>query len=128
MNNLYKLLAFLCLVFVTSSISAQASRPAFVTGDGLIVLDASVIDVASEYVADISRLNLVNLPQANSYFQKYIDKTSGRGMDYYFDFANQKMRIVIDVQNQYLVPKSYGQQITVLNFNEVLRMIHLGLL
>lgn len=128
MNNLYKLLAFLCLVFLTNTINAQASRPAQVTNDGLIVLDASVADVAPEYVADISRLSLANLPQANSFFQKYIERTSGRGMDYFFDFANQKLRIVIDVQNQYLVPKSFGSQITVQNFNEVLRMIHLGLL
>lgn len=128
MNKLYKLLAFLCLVFVTSSISAQAIRPAFVNPDGLIRLDVSSPDLASEYVADISNFGFINLAQAQTYFQKYIDRTSGRGMDYYFDFTNQKMRIAIDPQNQLLVPKSHAQQVTVHNFNEVLRMIHLGLL
>lgn len=127
MNNLYKLLAFLCLVFVTSSLSAQ-TRPAFVDAQGLITLDASVTAVAPEYVADVSKLHLKDLQEAQFYFQKYISKTSTRGMEFLFDFINQKMIIRIDVNNQYLVPLSHGSQLTVHNFNEVLRLIHLGLI
>ncbi len=128
MNNLYKLLAFLCLVFVTNTLSAQTNRPAFISGDGQIILDASVTAVADEYVADISKFNFNTVQQANFYFQKYIDRTSGRGIEYLFDFANKKMIILVDNNNQLLVPKSHGQQINVHHYNEVLRMIHLGLL
>ena len=69
MNNLYKLLAFLCLVFVTSSLSAQ-TRAAFVDAQGLITLDATVAAVAPEYVADISKLHLADLQAAQFQFQK----------------------------------------------------------
>lgn len=127
MNNLCKLFAFLCLVFVTSSISAQ-SRPAYVTADGLITLDVTVPDVAPEYIADIAKFHLTTLLEAQQYFQKYIEKTSTRGMEFFFDFTNQKMHIKIDINNQYLVPLSFGSPLTVQNFNEVLRLIHLGLL
>ena len=125
MNNLYKLLAFLCLVFVTSSLSAQ-THPAYVSPDGLITLDNTTADVYPEYVADISKLGLTSFLDAQHYFQKYIDRTSTRGIEYIFDFANQKMYVRIDVRNQFLVPLSYGQPITVNNFNDVLRMIYLG--
>ncbi len=125
MNNLYKLFAFLCLVFISSSISAQ-SRSANITSDGLIILDASSLDLAKEYVADMSRYNIKDHQQAYFQFKKYIDRTTGRGMDFLFDFANQKMYIVVDAANQYLVPKSHGEQINVTHFNEVLRKIHVG--
>ena len=125
MNNLYKTLAFLFLVFVTSAISAQNIRPATVTADGLIILDATTPDVSAEYVADISKFNFGNLLQAQSYFQKYVEKTSTRGIQYSFDMANQKLYIIVDVNGQYLVPIGFTP-ISVSNFNDVLRMIHLG--
>lgn len=127
MNNLYKTLAFLLLVFVTSSINAQNIRPATVTADGLIILDASTPDVAAEYVADISKFAFGNLLQAQSYFQKYLDKTSTRGIQYSFDLANQKLYIIVDVPGQTLIPLGFTP-ISVNNFNEVLRMVHLGLI
>lgn len=127
MNNLYKLLAFLCLVFVTSSLSAQ-TRPAYIDAQGLITLDATVPDVAPEYVADISRLHLKDLLQAQNYFQKYISRTSTRGMEFLFDFINEKMYISVDVNDQYLVPKSFANQLTVHQLNEYLRLVHLGII
>jgi hypothetical protein len=126
MNNLYKLLAFLCLVFVTSSLSAQ-TRPAFVDAQGLITLDASVTTVAPEYVADISKLHLKDLQEAQFYFQKYISKSSTRGMEFLFDFINQKMIIRIDMNNQGIIPLSHAG-VTVHQFNDYLKAVHLGLI
>jgi hypothetical protein len=108
-------------------ISAQ-SRPAYVSSDGLITLDATTTDVSPEYIADIAKFHLGNLQEAQFYFQKYIEKTSTRGMEFLFDFTNQKMTIRVDINNQYLVPLSFGSKVTPQNFNEVLRLIHLGLL
>lgn len=127
MNNLYKFLAFLCLVFVTYSINAQ-SRTATITSDGLIVLDQTVAELAREYVADITRFHFGNLIEAQGYFQKFIEKTAGRGISYVFDIANNKLYIIIDVNGQFIVPKSHASPVTVYNFNEVFRMIHQGLL
>ncbi len=126
MNNLYKFLAFLCLVFVTTSINAQ-SRSATITSDGLIVLDVSAAEVAPEYVADITRFHFGNLIEAQGYFQKFIEKTATRGINYIFDLANNKLYIIIDVNGQFLIPKSHASPVTVYNFNELFRMIHLGL-
>lgn len=125
MNNFFKLIAFLCIVFVANTINAQAARPATVTADGLIVLDASIADLAPEYVADISRFGLTTYQSALAYFKKYVDGTAGRGITFSFDLTAQKMYITIAAK-QYLVPLAHAGAPTVRNFNDAFRAIHEG--
>ncbi len=125
MNNLFKLLAFVCIALMANAATAQAIRPATVTIDGLIILDNSIPDLASDYVADLTNLNINSWQGANAFFQKYLDKTNGRGMNISFDLQNRKMYISIDIANQYLVPTSHVA-LTVNDFNEFLRAVHEG--
>lgn len=124
MNNLIKLMAFVCLIFTINTANAQ--RSATVTPDGLIVLDATLQDVAPEYVANISRLNFGSYQEANNYFFKYIEKTAGRGMTLLFDIANQKLIISIDMTNQGMVPLAISRPVNVNDINYFLRAIYEG--
>ena len=125
MNNLLKLLAFVCIALMANASTAQAIRPATVTIDGLIILDNSIPDLASDYVADITNLNITSWQGANTFFQKYLDKTNGRGINISFDLPNRKMYISIDVANQYVVPLSH-EPLIVSTFNEFFRAVHEG--
>lgn len=124
MNNLIKLMAFVCLIFTINSASAQ--RAATVTPDGLIILDATLQDVASEYVANISRFNFGSYQEANNYFFKYIEKSAGRGINFLFDIANQKLIINIDVANQGMVPRAISRPVNVSDINYYLRAVYEG--
>ncbi|MCC7027695.1 MAG: hypothetical protein IT265_12110 [Saprospiraceae bacterium] len=126
MNSMFKILAFLLLLCLNLGVNAQ-TRPATVTADGLIILDATANDVAPEYVADISRFGLASYQQAINYFQKYINVTSTRGITYTFDLNANEMHIFVNTTNQFLVPLS-NVPLTVNKFNEALRQVHEGLL
>lgn len=117
-------MAFVCMIFTVSTASAQ--RSATVTPDGLIILDATLQDVASEYVANISRFNFGSYQEANSYFTKYIEKSAGRGITFLFDIPNQKLIIYIDVANQQMVPKSHAKAVSVNDINYYLRAVYEG--
>ncbi|MCC6754154.1 MAG: hypothetical protein IT266_09255 [Saprospiraceae bacterium] len=125
MNNFIKLFAFVCMIFSVSMVNAQASKTATVAPDGLIVLDAST-DLASEYVANISRFNFASFQEASSYFEKYVTKTAGRGMSFFFDIPNQKMIIYVDGAKQLLVPKRASGQVTAAELNFFLNEVHKG--
>ncbi|MBK9722045.1 MAG: hypothetical protein IPO78_10585 [Saprospiraceae bacterium] len=115
MNNLYKLLAFLCLVFVTSSINAQ-SITASVTRDGLIQVDESQ-PWQDEYVIDISGLNVVSYAQASQFFQKYVS-TFGSYGQFAFDVSGKKVYMKIQRENSVhignLSPKSLNNALRII--------------
>ncbi|MBK9109156.1 MAG: hypothetical protein IPM92_12525 [Saprospiraceae bacterium] len=124
MNNLIKLMAFVCLIFTINTANAQ--RSATVTPDGLIVLDATLQDLAPEYVANLSRFNFTSFQEANNYFFKYIEKSAGRGITFLFDIANQKLIISIDVANQGMVPRAISRPVNVNDINYYLRAVYEG--
>ncbi len=126
MNNLLKLMAFVCLILMVNTANAQASRSATVSADGLIVLDASLPDVAAEYVANISRFSFSSYQEASNYFQKYVSASAGRGMSFFFDIPNQKLFIYVDVANQNMVPKSHAKAVSVSDINYFLKAVHEG--
>lgn len=114
MNNLYKLLAFLCLVFVTNTISAQTT--ASVTKDGLIQVDESQ-PWQDEYVMDITTLNFANYAQASVFFQKYTN-TFGNYAQFSFDVPNRKVYMKIQRENSVhignLTPKSLNNALRII--------------
>ncbi len=127
MNSILKNLALLIFLCLCAGVNAQALKTATVTQVGLIVLDNSTPDLVSEYVADISHLNLRSETSATDFFKKYINYTTGRGISYHVDFANQRLYIFVDVNGQMLVPLS-NVKVNTNNMNDILRWIHQGII
>lgn len=115
MNNLYKLLAFLCLVFVTSTLSAQAITGS-VSRDGLIQVSES-LPWQDEYVLDIATLGLSSYGQAAQFFQKYTN-TFGPYGQFSFDIANGRTYMKIKRENSVhignLTPKSLNNALRII--------------
>lgn len=115
MNNLYKLLAFLCLVFVTNTISAQTT--ASVTQDGLIQVDENQ-PWQDEYVMDITSHNFSTYAQAAQFFQKYVT-TFGPYAQFSFDVMNHKTYMKIQRENS-----AHIGNMTPKSLNNALRIIY----
>lgn len=98
MNNLYKLLAFVCLVFFTSAINAQTGS---VQSNGRLEVNTS-LPWQDEYVINIGHLGFNTYAEASAFFDKYI-RALGTNGQFSFDLANNKLYLKVKRENSLLV-------------------------
>jgi hypothetical protein len=107
-----------CIAFFSTDSTAQQAQLAGANQEGLIQLGSNHPFVVSNYVIDLSQLNLGSADEARQFFKKYIDEGM---MSLSFDMSKEQATIEFNLNT---ISQGTGNQVSVARMNEKLMDVH----
>ena len=107
-----------CIAFFSTDSAAQQAQLAGANQDGLIQLGSNHPFVVSNYIVDLSTLNLGSADEAREFFRKYIEEGM---MTLRFDMSKEQASIEFNLNT---LSQGTGNQIPVERMNQKLKDVH----